>query len=173
MHFPKMAVTAESIACESVDFAVEVARQFGDERPAALDVVVANASETPTTITAGGVPPLSTPCTRHTDGDALVCLVPDGRSADQTGAEYRDLIPETPDEDGYWRISGSFTVPDVGVVFTLDPGETFRGSYAVLAGPAAERLLARGTYRFADNLGIGPSPEEATFVSLAFDLAIE
>lgn len=176
VRFPQVTVTADPVGNEAVDFGVDVVAQFGDERPAALDVVVSNDARSDLTFTVGSWLAFTTPCAHHPDRDETLCLVPDGRSDEQVDrmvSDYRDWIPNAADSDGCWRVQGPLVVPDVAYNLTVEPGEAIRGSYAVLAGPTGEACLPPGDYRFVDHAGVGPSVGESTEVPLAFVVTVD
>lgn len=158
-----------------MDFSGEVVRQFDAERPAALDLVLANESDREQTFELGGTPPFSRLGARDAPERGSLTLVPDGRSPEQateTPARFADAIPNAPDSDGCWRVTDFVVVPAISRRYSLAPGETFRGGYAVLAGREGDACLPSGAYEFEETVTVESAGTSRRDVSLQFVVTI-
>ena len=172
---PKIGVTVEPVGREEVGFSVEVARRFSADHPAALDVALSNESDRERTFLLGGAPPFSRLGTRNVLGNGSLTLVPDGRFSEQaaeTASRYADAIPNAPGPDGCWRAAEMVAVGAVARPYSLAPGETFRGGYAVLAGRESEACLPPGRYEFEDAVTVGAADPDESDVFLRFAVTI-
>lgn len=108
------------------------------------------------------------------EGGSLT-LVPDGRfpkQAAETAARFSDAIPDAPDPNGCWRVTDFVVVPAIARPYSLAPGETFRGGYAVLAGREDDACLPPGTYEFAESVTVGSPGADGSDASLEFVVTV-
>lgn len=117
-------------------------QEFSDVTPATIAVELTNVGDEPTEYFFGVSPPYGGVFAAHQDRDAALYLVPDDREHVEPD---EGLVPAEPTE-GCWRAGAAMSVEDIGLAETIDPGETVREEYTLLAAPGGE-CLAPGTYR--------------------------
>lgn len=114
--------------------------------PPAVEVAVTNTADAARTWQFGAIVPWSTLYGTRTDSGATALLAP--------GGAENEIVPDTPQEDACWRATDGIATAQVVNEVEFAPGETKRGTYALLGGPESDCLTA-ATYRFEDGNYLG------------------
>lgn len=141
--YPDVRVESDEISPDAdVRVCARPVRAFDDEEPARVAVELTNEGDSTVASLFDVSPPYGGVFAAHQDRDAVLYLVPDDR--EHVGPDGA-LVPAEP-ADGCWRAGAAMSVEDVGLLKAIEPGETVREEYTLLAGPDGE-CLASGTYR--------------------------
>ncbi|GAA0655220.1 hypothetical protein [Salarchaeum japonicum] len=125
--------------------------------PPTVQVAVTNTADAARTWQFGAIVPWSTLYGERGDGDATALLAP--------GGVGNDVVPNAPQDDACWRATDGIATVQVVNDVEFAPGETRRGTYALLGGPESDCLTA-ATYRFESSNYLGET-EWGFEVSLA------
>ncbi|WP_248518075.1 hypothetical protein [Salinarchaeum laminariae] len=124
-----------------VAMCVQAVQPFTDDSPAKIAVELTNVSDSSATYGFGISPPWGGVFAEHVQQEATLIFVPDYR--EHVGSE--GLIPQRA-TDGCWRAQSLYSGEDIGLTATVDPAETIREEYTILAAEGSA-CLTQGTYR--------------------------
>lgn len=118
---------------------------------ARIEIGFTNDAETARTFEFGSLAPFSD--VRGT-GPTSLLLIPNVSGigvVDENGDGDTVLIPDEPGKN-CWQAEDGLVLPEVLVTPTVEPGETLRESYDVVAAANASGCLPSGDYRFAQRV---------------------
>lgn len=141
--YPDVRVESDEVPADAdVSLCARPVRPFDDDGSAKVAVELTNVGERTAEYRFGVSPPYGGVFAAHQDRDAALYLVPDDR--EHVGPDD-GLVPAEP-ANGCWRADAVMAVEDIGLPATIDPAETIREEYTLLAAPDGE-CLTSGTYR--------------------------
>ncbi|GAB3691807.1 hypothetical protein GCM10028857_29640 [Salinarchaeum chitinilyticum] len=144
--FPDLQIESDDVPADAeVATCVEPVEPFTDDAPAKLAVELANVSDSSAEYSFGVSPPWGGLWSESMVDGSMLCLVPDDR---EYVARPEEVIPARP-TDGCWRAESVIEVEAIGLTQTVDPGETIREEYTILATEDSP-CLTLGSYRFEE-----------------------
>lgn len=170
--YPKIAVEASSVDADELTLAVVVRRQFSPAHAAEIEITLENSSASPLKLGFGLGPPITLPGGRHTDGEALMVLIPETRPAEDTyivpGTGSGEPAPSGPD-GGCWKANSVLAFNDEAQELTLGSDESLSETYTALAHPNNEGCLSPGTYTFESREPVGVNTHSDQYESVSFE----
>lgn len=144
--FPRIEIGEYSIPEEwGLDVHLPVARQFTEDHPARIGIIVTNVADEKQELRFGPMGPFDGLAGHHTEEDATLMLFPE----DGHGYSHGE-IPDEP-VDGCW-LPPEIHFAEMTLRFaTLQPGESVSTAYDIYAGSTAEPAdgcMAPGAYEF-------------------------
>lgn len=128
---------------EDVSLSAGISRPSTEDHPAALGVSFRHDRNEPTTYQSGHNIPFSGAEVRHTERDASLLLGPWDNH--EVSIDYRRT-------DGCWRAEPWGVVPDYFQAVTLDPCESVRWQFDLVAPRESEQCVPPGRYTRSDTL---------------------
>jgi hypothetical protein len=136
---------------EDVALGLELERNFSESMPARLSIRFTNTSGRKRTFEFGGTPPFSSFHGTVVGGNAQMILVPDDYEyvgiVSYDGGAVETVVPSQP-IGGCWKAKNRIIGNDILVDRELNPGESIRMTYTVLAHHENDSCLESGEYRF-------------------------